>query len=92
MTMAERHSPISVGWVVIVNCCVFRKRSGAIAELTAEALRRRRPAAVYLGFLQLVTTKTAVLLGRFLDIFVSVRENLPVHALMNVFLRNESDE
>ena len=56
------------------------------------ASHRRRPAAVYLGFLQSSTAETVVFLGRFLDIFVMVRKNLRVHALMNVFLRNESDE
>ena len=47
----------------------------------------RHPAAVYLGFLQSLTAKTAVLLGHFLDIFVSVRKNLRDTTLMNVFLR-----
>ena len=58
----------------------------------AAASHRRRPAAVYLGFLQSSTAETVVFLGRFLDIFVMVRKDLRVHALMNVFLRNESDE
>ena len=41
----------------------------------------RCPTAVYLGCLQSVTAETVVFLGRFRDIFVSVRESLPVHAL-----------
>ena len=91
MTMAERHSPTNGGLGSIANGCVFRKWSGAIAELSSAVTHRRRcPTAVYLGFLQLVTATTVVLLGCFRDIFVLVRKNLWDTTLMNVLLRAAS--